>query len=158
MRRHLYALLQGKRIAGAGLDVTEVEPISNDSPLLGMDNTIITPHALCWTDECFADIASTALQSIVDLAQGPASETCCEWSGCGRVGRNLACGQRTVVLCAGIKFELGWCVRTGGQQRNSKQTGILAWLSKTVPAPSENRSSFDLPAGRVVGDTQYLLR
>ena len=35
-----------------------------------MDNTIITPHALCWTDECFADIASTALQSIVDFAQG----------------------------------------------------------------------------------------
>jgi D-3-phosphoglycerate dehydrogenase len=35
-----------------------------------MQNTIITPHALCWTDECFADIAATALQSIVDVAQG----------------------------------------------------------------------------------------
>ena len=49
--------------------MTEVEPIADDSPLLKMDNTIITPHALCWTDECFADIASTALQSIVDVAQ-----------------------------------------------------------------------------------------
>jgi phosphoglycerate dehydrogenase-like enzyme len=58
------------RIAGAGLDVTEQEPIEADSPLLGMDNTIITPHALCWTDECFEDIARTALKSIVDVSMG----------------------------------------------------------------------------------------
>ena len=35
-----------------------------------IDNTIITPHALCWTDECFADIARTALRSIVDVSLG----------------------------------------------------------------------------------------
>jgi len=63
------ALSTGK-IAGAGLDVTEVEPIPADSPLLGMKNTIITPHALCWTDECFGDIATTALTSIVDALSG----------------------------------------------------------------------------------------
>jgi len=57
-------------IAGAGLDVTEQEPIEADSPLIGMENTIITPHALCWTDECFEDIARTALQSIVDVSKG----------------------------------------------------------------------------------------
>ncbi|MFY0614722.1 MAG: dehydrogenase [Hyphomicrobiaceae bacterium] len=66
----LAAALQSGQIAGAGLDVTEQEPIANDSPLIGMDNTIITPHALCWTDECFEDIAGTALQSIVDVSQG----------------------------------------------------------------------------------------
>lgn len=66
----LVRALEAGRIAGAGLDVTEQEPIEADSPLLGMENTIITPHALCWTDECFEDIASTALQSIVDVAQG----------------------------------------------------------------------------------------
>lgn len=57
-------------IAGAGLDVTEQEPTEAHSPLIGMDNTIITPHALCWTDECFEDIARTALQSIVDVSNG----------------------------------------------------------------------------------------
>lgn len=31
-------------IAGAGLDVQEVEPLSEDSPLYTMDNVIITPH------------------------------------------------------------------------------------------------------------------
>ncbi|WP_193180551.1 2-hydroxyacid dehydrogenase [Nisaea sediminum] len=63
------ALASGE-IAAAGLDVTEQEPISPDSPLLAMDNTIITPHALCWTDECFDDIARTALQSILDVSEG----------------------------------------------------------------------------------------
>jgi len=66
----LVEALRSGRIAAAGLDVTEQEPISPDSPLLGMENTIITPHALCWTDECFEDIARTALRSIVDVSLG----------------------------------------------------------------------------------------
>ncbi|MEQ8335471.1 NAD(P)-dependent oxidoreductase [Nisaea sp.] len=66
----LCAALTSGQIAAAGLDVTEVEPIAPDSPLLGMTNTIVTPHALCWTDECFEDIARTALRSIVEVSLG----------------------------------------------------------------------------------------
>lgn len=66
----LVAALRERRIAGAGLDVTELEPLPADSPLVGLKNTILTPHALCWTDECFEDIATTALTSIVDALNG----------------------------------------------------------------------------------------
>lgn len=66
----LARVLDDGAILGAGLDVTEREPIEETSPLLAMDNVIITPHALCWTDECFYDIAATALRSIAHVAAG----------------------------------------------------------------------------------------
>lgn len=40
----LYEALKEKRIFGAGLDVTEPEPLPLDSPLLGLDNIVIAPH------------------------------------------------------------------------------------------------------------------
>lgn len=40
----LMAALQSKSIAGAGLDVYEVEPLPLDHPLRKMDNVVITPH------------------------------------------------------------------------------------------------------------------
>ena len=64
---HLERALQGKEIAGAGLDVTEKEPLSTDSKLLKYENVILTPHALCWTDECFNDIATEAINSILNF-------------------------------------------------------------------------------------------
>ncbi len=40
----LYRALKSRRIAAAALDVTEPEPIPLDSPLLELDNLLITPH------------------------------------------------------------------------------------------------------------------
>ena len=48
----------------------EQEPVDADNPLLAMDNVIVTPHSLCWTDECFHHMASTGLASIVDALAG----------------------------------------------------------------------------------------
>jgi phosphoglycerate dehydrogenase-like enzyme len=66
----LIDVLRGNRIAGAALDVFEQEPVDPANPLLAMDNVIVTPHSLCWTDECFHNMASTGLRSIVDVAEG----------------------------------------------------------------------------------------
>jgi D-3-phosphoglycerate dehydrogenase len=70
----LIAALQSGRIAGAALDVFEQEPVDPANPLLAMDNVIVTPHSLCWTDECFHNMATTGLTSIVDALAGRVPE------------------------------------------------------------------------------------
>ena len=64
--KDLIFALKNKLIMGAGLDVMTIEPVEKDNPLLEMKNTVLTPHALCWTDECFADIANEAIESILN--------------------------------------------------------------------------------------------
>ena len=66
----LIAALRDGVIAGAGIDVFEQEPVAIDNALLTMDNVIVTPHSLCWTDECFDHIAREGLGCIVDFANG----------------------------------------------------------------------------------------
>ena len=67
---NLELALENKAIAGAGLDVVSEEPLSLNSKLLSFENVILTPHALCWTDECFHDIATEAINSILNFIDG----------------------------------------------------------------------------------------
>ena len=46
----LYAALTQGSIAGAGLDVTEVEPVKLDNPILKLDNVIFTGHSGHYSD------------------------------------------------------------------------------------------------------------
>jgi D-3-phosphoglycerate dehydrogenase len=45
--------LREKKIAGAGLDVFEKEPVDPDNPLLKMDNVIVLPHTASFSDDAF---------------------------------------------------------------------------------------------------------
>lgn len=62
--------LRTRQLAGAALDVFEQEPIAPDDPLLALDNVILAPHAICWTDELFLGNGRAACQSILDVANG----------------------------------------------------------------------------------------
>jgi D-3-phosphoglycerate dehydrogenase len=66
----LYEALAARRIAGAGLDVFEEEPTPADNPILKLDNVIVSPHALCWTDELFGNIARTAIGAVLAVHAG----------------------------------------------------------------------------------------
>lgn len=62
--------LREHRLQGAGLDVFDPEPIDPNDPILKLDNVIVTPHAICWTDECFLGNGRSACQSILEVAAG----------------------------------------------------------------------------------------
>jgi glyoxylate reductase len=57
-------------IAGAGLDVFETEPVSHDSPLLELDNIVLTPHLASGSIETRTKMATTAATNLVSVLQG----------------------------------------------------------------------------------------
>ena len=69
-QKALTKVLRERKIAGAGLDVFEVEPVPADEPILKLDNVIVAPHALCWTDQCFAGNGAADVKAVLDVMKG----------------------------------------------------------------------------------------
>lgn len=66
----LVRLLRERRIAGAGLDVFETEPLPKDSPLLELDNVILTPHWMCSTRQAGRATAISLMQGVLNVVHG----------------------------------------------------------------------------------------
>jgi D-3-phosphoglycerate dehydrogenase len=63
------ALAQGS-IQAAGLDVFEAEPLAGDSPLLALDNVVITPHVAAYSETFYRDSWKQSVQTVLELSDG----------------------------------------------------------------------------------------
>lgn len=62
--------LKERWILGAGIDVFEKEPVDAHEPLLELDNVMLAPHALAWTEEIARDNGLEACDNILALHRG----------------------------------------------------------------------------------------
>jgi phosphoglycerate dehydrogenase-like enzyme len=66
----LVAALRERRIAGAGLDVFDEEPLPAGHPYLQLDNTLITPHLGYVTLETYERFYGGAVEDILGFLSG----------------------------------------------------------------------------------------
>jgi len=66
----LVAALRSGNLGGAALDVFEEEPLPPDSPLWGMENVVVTPHAGAATRDYYRRIATLVRENARRLAAG----------------------------------------------------------------------------------------
>lgn len=66
----LVVALQSGKISGAALDVFESEPLSGASPLLGMENVILSSHSIAWTEELFRDMGRLDCEGALAVYRG----------------------------------------------------------------------------------------
>lgn len=72
----LIGAFRQERIAGAALDVTEVEPIGADHPLLGFPNVIVTPHIGSASHATRLRMAELAVDNVLDVLAGRHPRRC----------------------------------------------------------------------------------
>ncbi len=70
----LVVALRDRRIAGAGLDVFDVEPLPADDPLVRLDNVILTPHWLASTTDVWAATGNAMAEGMLRAARGELPE------------------------------------------------------------------------------------
>jgi D-3-phosphoglycerate dehydrogenase len=83
--RALVEALQQGDLAGAGLDVLEQEPIDPASPLLRMEQVIVTPHAAWYSEEGRSDLKRRAAEEAVRVLRGERPRHCVNAEVLGRM-------------------------------------------------------------------------
>jgi len=78
--------LKSGHVAAAGLDVFEVEPLPLDSPLLKLDNVLVSGHVAGLDDDSAYDTSKMCADIIVGLHQGRWPDGCCQNLKAGHAG------------------------------------------------------------------------
>src|SRR6185437_8235630 len=66
----LAAALDSGQLGGAALDVVTTEPLAKDSPLLGHDNVILTPHTAFYSVEALAELQTKCAGDVARVLSG----------------------------------------------------------------------------------------
>jgi D-3-phosphoglycerate dehydrogenase len=66
----LVAALDSGHLGGAGLDVVTTEPLAKDSPLLGRDNVILTPHTAFYSVEALEELQTKCAGDVARVLSG----------------------------------------------------------------------------------------
>jgi D-3-phosphoglycerate dehydrogenase len=70
--RALIAALDSGDLGGAALDVVAIEPLAKDSPLLGRDNLILTPHTAFYSVEALEELQTKCAADVARVLSGEA--------------------------------------------------------------------------------------
>jgi D-3-phosphoglycerate dehydrogenase len=66
----LLAALDSAHVGGAALDVVATEPLPKDSPLLGRDNLILTPHTGFYSVEALEELQTKCASDVARVLMG----------------------------------------------------------------------------------------
>lgn len=91
----LVAALANQQIAGAGIDVHEIEPLPQDDPLTKFDNVVLTPHLAWYTEESYAELKRRTIENVVEVCAGRAPRNIINPGVLGAPGRNEHCAPTT---------------------------------------------------------------
>lgn len=84
----LVTALREGRVAGAGIDVHELEPLPADHPLTTFDNVVLTPHLAWYSEESYTELKRRTAQNVVELLSGDIPRNILNPEVLGRSGRN----------------------------------------------------------------------
>jgi D-3-phosphoglycerate dehydrogenase len=71
----LAAALESGRLAGAGIDVTDPEPLPAGSPFYAMENVILTPHSAYYSERSVETVRRETLLEAVQVLRGKRPRT-----------------------------------------------------------------------------------